>query len=78
MAATDGGCGYLNKERDEAPNRRRANTVSQDWEEERKYNRLAGKSSWLKGPKNGANKEGKSGKRMAQKEEEDKHSKLIQ
>ena len=77
MAVKAGDRGYLSMERDKAPNRRGANRSSQDCEEERKYNRLTVKSSWLKGPEKGANKEGKSGKRRAQKEEEDKHSKLM-
>ena len=78
MATTAGDRGYLSIERDEAPNRRRANRSSQDGEEERKYNRLAGQSSWLKGLEKGANKEEKSGKTRGQREEEDQYSKLTQ
>ena len=43
--------------RDKADGGRRVNRPRQDGEQERRYKRLAGKSTWFKGSKKGANKE---------------------
>ena len=59
MVATAGVKGYLRMVRDEADGGRKVNRPRQDGEEERRYKRLAGKSTWFKGSKNGAAKEKK-------------------
>ena len=63
MVATAGVKGYLRMVRDEADGGRRVNRPRQDGEAERRYKRLAGKSTWFKGSKRGANKENKPRKR---------------
>ena len=63
MVATAGVKGYLRMVSDEADGGRRVNRPRQDGEEERRYKRLAGKSTWFKGSKKGANKEKKPRKR---------------
>ena len=63
MVATAGVKGYLRMVRDEADGGRKVNRPRQDGEEERRYKRLAGKSTWFKGSKKGAAKEKKPRKR---------------
>ena len=49
--------------RDEADGGRKVNRPRQDGEEERRYKRLAGKSTWFKGSKKGTKKEKQPRKR---------------
>ena len=63
MVTTAGVKGYLRMVMDKADGGRKVNRPRQDGEEERRYKRLAGKSTWFKGSKKGAAKEKKPRKR---------------